>query len=1036
MVEEQKRRPDDAGLQAGRVTRICALLIAMVGLSMPANGATGNPIDVARALYTSYAEGDADGFKRLWADGVTPAHLTDLATEQRVKCMSLAMFSAGAPRIDADHAEVPVVTALWKVSRINGRVTVAVEHATIGMKRERDEWRIDRWLLKEDELVDRVVATKSLDEARMLVRDNLDLLDLSFYRGLRRQSSVLINRRQFDDLARLTAALREFAALTADDGALSTACALDSIAERVGPKPAPAEALVSAGEAVALAERSGDPDAIASGLFNLARAYQWRDGNSMKAAPLYERIVAARDRIEDQGMIARAAVQIATAHQEHGDYRACFPYLEIARDIATRSNILISLYDVEVTFGDIYATENDFEVAAVHLNRARDFAEKIHFEAGYVAATQQLARCYLRLGRTADFHAAGEIVLKRATGALKPLAAQALTDIAIDHLQHEDLASAETAIQEALRDAEESKDDEVLARVMETLARVRLAQRRYADAIHAADRAIEVRANQKNVARFTPWLIAAQAQLALGDRAAAYAALHAAVDYGEQERAGLAGSERQFELFFEPTAAAYVLLVDLLVEDHRYEEAFLVAEKAKARTLLDILGQERTNAALDIPAAELAEEQTLEKNLIAANRAGPVKPAGGATPEVEKARLELESYRAVLEARHPHLQTVRGAGELRSLSALAPLLPDDGRALIEYVVSPDRLHLFIVQKGAQGPRLTVRTVSIHRAELDRLVRRFATQLASRDAAYKPAARRLYDLLLGPALEVAGNATILSIVPDDVLWRIPFETLIDGHGKFAIESRAYHYTPSAAVLVGEAAHHPANSVTAERHVFLGFANPHLALVQGEQLEPGERRLTFPPIPEAEKEVQAIAALFGPKAGTVYLGREALESRAKQESPRYAVIHFATHGVIDDANPMYSRLLLARRNDDAEDGSLEAREMMKLRLGADLVVLSACDTARGDVHAGEGLIGMTWALFAAGCPSVIASEWRVGSATTEELMKTFYRKWLRRRADGQAFAKAAALREARLTLLHDPRYHHPYYWSPFVLIGAAE
>jgi CHAT domain-containing protein/tetratricopeptide (TPR) repeat protein len=1030
-IREQVR--DRGGTK--RLSALLAVMIgAMVGLSaqVGAAQAADNPADIARALYVSYAEGDADGFKHVWAEGVAPAHLVDLGAEQRVKCLTLVMFHADEPRIEADHAEVPAVAALWKVSKVNGRVTVAIEHATIGMKREHEQWHIDRWVLKEDELVDRIAATKSMDEARELVRDNLDLLDSAFYRGLRRQAATFMNRRQFDQVSRLTAALREFAALTADDGALSTAYVNDSIAERVGPKPDPPKALVSVEEAVALAEQSGDPDAFASGLLNLARAYQWRDGNSTKAVPLFERIVSTRDRLEDQGLVARAAVLIAAAHEERGDYRACFPYLEIAHDIATRQNLVNSLYEVEVTLGDIYVSENDFELAAVHLSRARDFAEKTHFEAGYVAATQMLARCYLQLGRTADFQAGADVVLKRATGALKPFATQTLLDIVVDHLQHKDLVRAAATSEEAVRDAEQGVDDDILGSALETLARVRLAQRRYDDAIHVADRAIEVRAKQKTVARFTPWLIAAQAHLALGDRAATYAALRSAVDYGEQERAGLAGSDRQFELFFEPAAAAYVMLVDLLIEDLRYDEALLVAEKAKARTLIDVLNSERSSAEKDMTAAELAEEQRLEQKLVEANRNAATKPGG--TAEVEKARLEVESYRAVLDTRYPRLHAARGAGDLTAISSLAPLLAAGKAALVEYVVSAHHVHLFIVQAG-DPPRLTVRTVPIEQAELARLIDQFSTQLASRNAAYRPVARRLYDVLLKPAVEVAGAATLFSIVPDDGLWRVPFETLVDDHGKFAIEARAFHYAPSAAVLLGERSRRMANARTATGHVFLGFGNPRLE-VAALQTDHAERGINFASIPEAEEEVRAIGSLFGPGESTVYVGAEALESRSKAEGPDYEIVHFATHGVIDDANPMYSHLLLARREGDREDGALEAREMMKMHLTADLVVLSACDTARGGLHAGEGLIGMTWALFAAGCPSVVASEWRVGSATTAVLMETFYRRWLHDRAAGHPFAKAAALREARLSLLRDPRYRHPYYWSPFVLIGAAE
>jgi tetratricopeptide (TPR) repeat protein len=692
---------------------ILAMLLAVVVLAAPV-GATENPTSIARALYATYAEGDAAAFKSLWAEGVTPAHLADLTNEQRVKCIVLAMFQADEPRIDADRAEVPAVVVLSRTSRINGRVSLDVEHATIGMKREHDEWRIDRWSLKEDDLIERAEGVKSLEEARSLVRENLELLDFAFYRGLRRRSSLLINQRKFDGADRLTAAMRELAAMTADDGVLSTAYALDSIVERVGPAPDAAKALASATESLTLAEGFGDPDSIGSALMNVVRAQQWRDGNETKTAPLLERVLTDRSRIEDQGLVSRAAVAMADVHQEHGDYRASLPYLQIAQEIATSLDNPLYLCDVEYKLGDLYAAENDFELAALHFSRARTFAGKIQFEVGYVAASQMLARSSLRLGRTAEFRTAADEVLKRSrdsdSGPLKEFAARALTDMAFDHLQHGDLAHAEASIQEALGFAEKGIQDDVLGQALEVQARIRLAQQRYAEAIEAAGRAIGVRSKQKTLARLTPWLLAAQAHLALGDRVAAYEALRAAVDYGEQERAGIAGSERQLELLFEPTAAAYVMLVDLLIEDRRYDEAFLVAEKAKSRALLDVLNSERSSAEHDVPPAEIAEEQRLEQNLVAANRNAASAPA-----DVARARVDLESYRAVLDGRYPRLHAARGAGTLTALSSVAPLLSDGKAALIEYVVSRHQVHLFVVQPGehaGEGPRLTVRSVAI------------------------------------------------------------------------------------------------------------------------------------------------------------------------------------------------------------------------------------------------------------------------------------------------------------------------------------
>ena len=223
------------------------------------------------------------------------------------------------------------------------------------------------------------------------------------------------------------------------------------------------------------------------------------------------------------------------------------------------------------------------------------------------------------------------------------------------------------------------------------------------------------------------------------------------------------------------------------------------------------------------------------------------------------------------------------------------------------------------------------------------------------------------------------------------------------------------------------------LAASERLFVGFGDPHLETPSSE-LAAHERDTNTAPIPEAAREVETIARIVGTKVSSVFTGAEALESRVKAEAPRFRIVHLATHGVLDDANPMYSRLLLARRDGDGEDGVLEAREMLDLGLRADLVVLSACDTARGDVHAGEGLLGMSWALFAAGAPSIIASEWRVGSARTEILMTTFYSRWMKQ--PHQPFAKARALRAARLAMLHDPEFRHPYYWSPFILIGAAD
>jgi CHAT domain-containing protein len=112
---------------------------------------------------------------------------------------------------------------------------------------------------------------------------------------------------------------------------------------------------------------------------------------------------------------------------------------------------------------------------------------------------------------------------------------------------------------------------------------------------------------------------------------------------------------------------------------------------------------------------------------------------------------------------------------------------------------------------------------------------------------------------------------------------------------------------------------------------------------------------------------------------------------------------------------------------EDQFLTAREIFDLKLAADLVVLSACNTARGEKQAGEGIVGLTWALFVAGAPSEVVSQWAVNDASTAELMKRFYAGLKAGKSKG------AALQAAELALLKDGQHAHPYYWAPFILMG---
>jgi CHAT domain-containing protein len=167
-----------------------------------------------------------------------------------------------------------------------------------------------------------------------------------------------------------------------------------------------------------------------------------------------------------------------------------------------------------------------------------------------------------------------------------------------------------------------------------------------------------------------------------------------------------------------------------------------------------------------------------------------------------------------------------------------------------------------------------------------------------------------------------------------------------------------------------------------------------------------------------------------------GAAANETAFRELAPSARVIHLATHGIADPDNPMRSRVLLApsegssgtSRVGTSRDGWLETWEFMSLNLHADVVILSACETGRGHGE-GEGLVGLSWALFAAGARHTVVSQWKVESASTTELM-TGLHQGLRK-----GLEPAAALRLSMLAVMKDPRYRHPFYWGAFTVAGSG-
>src|SRR5262245_17256866 len=742
---------------------------------------------------------------------------------------------------------------------------------------------------------------------------------------------------------------------------------------------------------------------------------------------------------------ALATLNIGEAYSRMGDYSRALDAYQKAMAVFTGQKSLHRMAEATYRIGTVYSALADYEQARDHFQRSLLLYEQAKRPFGRAEALNAIGASYRRQGN----YARALEYLRQALNLLQESGrkyglAGALTDMGDLYLQQGDERLALEFYQRSQSLFEEVGNKDGVASAMTGVARVEPARNDHAIALSIAEQAAALAEKTGNLESL--WeadSVMGKSRLALRQTGQARQAFERAVSAIELLRSQTAGGELARRNFLEQRTAPYHSMIELLVSQGRANEALVWAERLKARALLDVMRNGRVDALRAMTPAEQKEERRLRAELIALNtqvtRAGQrEKPDQASLDELkplrEKARLAYEAFQTSLYASHPELKIHRGEAPIIKAEELTALIPAPTGALLEYAVTDDATYLFTVTKAAdeRGAYAQVFTLPIKRAELARQVESFRQCLAERDLGFREAARRLYDLLLKPARAQLRGKTDLVIAPDDKLWELPFQALLADDNRYVLENSAVSYAPSLTVL-REMAKAGRRGAENSRTSLLAFGNPahgeetmgRVALVvRDEKLDP---------LPEAEAEVKGLGRLYGAARSKIYTGAEAREDRAKTEAGEFRVLHFATHGVLNDAAPMYSHLMLAQ-GDKNEDGLLEAWELMQMDLKADLAVLSACETARGRYGAGEGVIGLTWALFVAGVPATVVSQWKVESSSARDLMLGFHHQLRTLSTSARSPAhKAEALRQAALKVMKNPETSHPFYWAGFVLVG---
>ncbi len=837
----------------------------------------------------------------------------------------------------------------------------------------------------------------------------------------------------------------------------------ERLAEKIGDKHRTAEMLNSvaamhrmlgdypsaidfANKSLAISEATEDQTGIANSLLALG-VLSYSQGSYTAALEYYRKSLSLSKSLGDKKGIALALSGLAQVAEELGDYaEALDSYnksLALRSELGDKAKVALGLNAI----GVIYFRQGNYSQALEYARKSMALSEQVKSTQGIAQTLSTIASVYREQG---DYDQAlvyyqNSLKIREGLGEKRGIGNQ-LNNIGLTYYLQGRYDQALEYLARALSLRETIGDKLGIAQSLNSIAHVHQDLGDYAKAIEFAQHASALARDIGN--RETLWnaqTVVGKSYRALNRFAPAEEALSEAIATIEALRFRVAGGESDQEQFFENKVAPYQEMAKLLLSRNSTSEALNYLERAKARVLLDVLRRGRMNATKAMSADERRREEEMRAALTSLNtqlareRSRPQPDKLRLTDleaRLEKARLERENFEASLYAAHPELKTQRGETAPLRIDQASELVSDDRTALLVYTVANDQVYLFVLTKamGTSGVDLKSYTLPIKRNELAAKVERFRQRLANRDRDYADSATDVYNLLIKPAQEQLHGKSALVVVPDDVLWDLPFQALQPAGGHYLIEDHAISYAPSLTVL---------REMIAKRHrgtdaalsTLLAIGNPFL----GQQTKARARMVlmneALEPLPEAERQAKMLGQLYGIKSSKVYVGAEAREDRVKAESGRYRILQLATHGILNNTNPMYSHIVLSQSTGDSkEDGLLEAWEIMNLDLKADLVVLSACDTARGRIGAGEGVIGLTWAFFVAGSPTTVVSQWSVESESTTELMLSFHRNL---RAPGRglqyAMSKAEALRQAQLKLLRTKRYQHPFFWAGFVIVG---
>jgi CHAT domain-containing protein/Flp pilus assembly protein TadD len=690
-------------------------------------------------------------------------------------------------------------------------------------------------------------------------------------------------------------------------------------------------------------------------------------GDYAKALEFFQQALAINKQIDDKAGKSTSLNNIAFIYNNQGQYVKALNYYEQALEVRQKINQKALIGESLNNIGAVYTNLGQYEQALKFYQQSLTVAAAIDNKAGEGKVLHNIGSIY----NLKKDYAKALFYYEQALNTLQKINDKAGANTTLNNIgqiygKQEEYAKALNILQKSLTLAQEIGDKTGVGASLNNIGAVYYSQKQYVKALELHQQALAIAKQVGSKAQEgTSLNNIGSTYTNLGQYENAEKTLYTAIEIWEDLRRNELSDAQKISIF-ETQAETYRLLQQSLIAQNKINSALEVSDRAKARAFVELLASkqlDKANPQLNIKPLTIQQIQNIAKTQNAT----------------------LVQY-SIIGDQKLYIWVIQPTGEIAFTQVD---LQKSLKTSLQELVSISRKSIGVSQRGitvkpAPGTNQTKQLQKLHEILIEPIAKHLPKD---------PQARVIF-------------------IPQESLFLVPFPALQDEQGNYLIEKHTILTAPAIQVL----------DLTRKQKVgkqsgeVLVVGNPTMPTIPttNEQLQP---------LTGAEKEAIEIADLFKTQA---IIGSKATKSAILPRMKQARIIHFATHGLLDDFKGFGVPGAIALAPSGQDDGFLTAGEILDMKLNAELVVLSACDTGRGTIT-GDGVIGLSRSLITAGVPSVIVSLWSVNDNSTAFLMSEFYRH-LQQNPD-----KALALRQAMLATKQ--KYNHPFDWAAFTLIGEV-